>query len=96
MYELYDGNVGLDIVAIKRSQLKEIANKRSDESESIFTAEVCDTFTDDKGKEKKMSYAIAFFSANIDKAKVFIDEYLKQGYNMKLKALQETNFVDVI
>ena len=96
MYDLYDGNTGLDVIAIKRSQLKEIANSREDDNDSIFIAEVCDIFTDDKGKEKKISYSIAFFSANIDKAKTFIDEYIKQGYDMKLRALEETNFVDVI
>lgn len=96
MYDEYDGNTALDVIAIKRSQLKEIANRRNDENDKIFISEVCDTTVDDKGKEKEMSYQIAFFSPSIDNAKVFIDNYLKQSYNMRMKVLKETKFVDVI
>lgn len=96
MYDWYDGRTGLDVIAVKRSRLKEIANSRVDEDDSIFTADVCDTFTDDKGNEKENVFKIAFFAQSIDKAKTFIDFYLKQGYDMRLKALQETKFVEVI
>ena len=96
MYETYDGHTDLDVIAIKRSRINEIANKRSDDSDYIFIAEVCDTFTDDKGDEKETSYKVAFFAPSIDKAKTFIDEYMKQGYDMKLKSITETKFVDVI
>ena len=99
LYDEYDtnqGRNGLDITAIKRSRLKEIANSRDNEGDCIFIADVCDTFTDDKGNEKENTYKIAFFSPSIDTAKNFIDQYLKQGYDMKLKSLTETKFVDVI
>lgn len=96
MYDEYDGNNNLDVIAIKRSQIKEIANKRNDDNDKIFISEVCDTFTDDKGKEKEISYQIAFFSPSIDSAKAFIDNYIKQGYDMRVKVLKETQFVDVL
>lgn len=95
LYETYDRKTAFDVIALKRSNLKEVANTRSDADEKIFVAVVCDTFTDDSGKEKEMSYRIAFFSPSIDNAKNFIDQYLKQGYDMKLKSLQETKFANV-
>lgn len=96
MYDTYDGQPGLDVIAIKRSRLKEIANRRSEDNENIFIAEVCDTIVDDNGDAKETSYKIAFFAQSIDKAKSFIDGYLKQGYDMRLKVLQETKFVNVL
>lgn len=96
MYEQYDGEPGIDIIAIKRSRLHEVANKRSNDNEKIFIADVCDTFTNDKGEEKEIIYKVAFFAESIDSAKSFIDKYLEQGYDMRLKSLTETKFVDVI
>lgn len=96
LYEQYDGERGLDVTAIKRSRLKEIANKRIEDKQSIFIAELCDTFTDDNGNEKENTYKIAFFAYSIDDAKKFIDEYMQHGYDMRLKSLTETKFADVI
>lgn len=81
----------LDVVAIKRSRIKEIANIRKADVDKIFVAEVCDIID-----EKELTYKIAFFSPSIDKAKTYIDGYLKQGYGMLLKGLKETKFADVL
>ena len=96
LFELYGGQPGIDVTAIKRSRLKEIANTRNDGEEKVFVAELVDIFTDDKGNEKDNIYKIAFFAGSIDGAKTFIDDYMKQGYDMRLKSLTETKFADVI
>lgn len=96
MYDEYGGNAGIDVIAVKRSRLKEIANKRIEDKQTIFIAEVCDITIDDKDNEKENAYKIAFFAYSIDDAKRFIDEYLSQGYDMRLKSLTETKFADVI
>ena len=96
MYSEYNGQCDLDVIAIKRSRLKEIANKRENLDDRIFIADLCDTFIDDNDNEKETIYKIAFFSQSIDKAKNFIDQYIKQGYDMKLRGLKESKFVDVI
>jgi len=82
----------LDVTAIKRSRIKEIANTASSDQDKIFTAVLVDTFTDDDGVEKEMKYTIAFFAPNIDAAHAFIREYVRQGYNMTVTQIKETKF----
>ena len=96
LYNQYDGESELEVTAIRRSRIREIANKRAEGRTTIFIAELCDTFTDDKGNEKDNIYKIAFFAGSIEGAKTFIDDYMKQGYDMRLKSLTETKFADVI
>lgn len=87
----------VDVTDIKRSRLKEILNKRTSGDESIWIAEVKDTFTNDDGEEKYNVYKVAFYSTTFDNAKAFITEYLKQGYgDMELISLKKSNFVDII
>lgn len=96
-YQTCDGEDNLDVTDIKRSKLKEIANKRQDEKDVIWFADIQDTFVDDNGEEKYNVYKVAFYSTTFDNAKAFITEYLKQGYDdMELISLKKSNFVDVI
>lgn len=91
-----DGNKELDVIAIKRSKIKEILNKRENDKENIYIAEVCDLFVDEEGNEKEMIYKMAFFSTNVDTAYSYIKDYLRQGYNLSLVGIKKTKFVDVI
>lgn len=96
-YQTCYGEDNLDVTDIKRSKLKEIANKRQDEKDVIWIADIQDTFVDDNGEEKYNVYKVAFYSTTFDNAKAFITEYLKQGYgDMELISLKKSNFVDVI
>ena len=96
-YQTCDGESNLDVTDIKRSKLKEVANKRENDTNVIWIADVQDTFVDDNGEEKYNVYKIAFYASTFDDANNFITEYLKQGYgDMELVSLKKSNFVDVI
>jgi hypothetical protein len=92
----YSSCEDIDVVAIKRSKIKEIANARKTQDDCIYIAEISDTFLNDDGSEKEICYQIAFFSMNFDTAKMFITEYSKQGYDMELISLKKSNFLDVV
>lgn len=85
-----------DVTDIKRSRIKEVANAREDEHDKVFMAEVKDVFHKDDGTEKDIKYKILFFAKDFDAAKVFICEYIKQGYSMALIGLKETKFMDIL
>lgn len=85
-----------DVTAIKRSKIKEIANRRVGQEDLMWIAEVQDVFHDDAGNEKYTKYKILFYSRTFDTAKTFITEYIKQGYDMTLISLKLTKFIDVL
>ena len=95
MYLIFQEHKAVDVVSIKRSKVKEIANEKSNIDDMIWMAELQDKFMRDDGKEVEMKYKILFFSKTFDTAKSFIGEYIKQGYNMILVSLKLTNFCDV-
>ena len=95
-YEYCCGLTGLDVVAIKRSKIKEIANERTSDDEKIFLATLVEVFHNDDGSEKEMKYTIAFFSKDMTSANVYINEYAKQGYNMSVTKIVQSKFDDVL
>ena len=94
-YALASSINDVDVVSLKRSKIKEIANKNRD-TEPMFIATLADVFTDENGIEKELTYDIAFFSLNIEEAHNFIRLYAQQGYCMEMKALKQAKFIDVI
>lgn len=96
LYEMYGDLTDFEVVAIKRSKLKEVANKRENENQNVFVATLTDVFLQDDGSEKEMQYSIAFFSENMDTAHTFIKEYSKQGYNMSIDGIKKTSFEEVL
>lgn len=96
LFEEYGSLREFDVPAIKRSNIKEIANKRQSDEDKIYIAEIEDVFTTDTGEEKPIKYKIVFFSSEFDNALYFITEFLKQGFDMSLISLKQSNFVDVL
>lgn len=96
LFEEFQGYNNLDVIAIKRSNIKEIANQRTSDDDVIWQAEVQDIFHDDEGNEKLLKYKILFFSKTYESANTFITEYAKQGYDMSLVSLKLTKFIDVL
>lgn len=84
-----------DVIAVKRSNVKEIANKSKGEN-TLWVAELMDVFLEDDGTEKQLKYKIFLFAKTFDAAKLFITDYSAQGYGMTLVSLKLTNHVDVI
>lgn len=96
MYVGFDGYKDLDVIAVKRSRIKEIINTRQSEDDLIWMAELQDTFVDDDGKETYIKYKVVLYSKTFDTAKAFISEYIKQGYNLALVSLKLTKFEEVL
>lgn len=95
LFKEFQDKTGIDVVSLKRSKIKEIANTNRD-TEQMFIATLADVFTDDNGFEKELTYDIAFFALNIEQAHNFIRLYAQQGYCMEMKALKQAKFLDVI
>lgn len=91
--EIYNGSC--DVFVIVRSKVREITRTAND-GEKFFRATVCDVYTDDSGKEKEMKYVILLPAKDIEKAHNDITEYLKQGFDMTLKELNETKILSVL
>lgn len=85
-----------EVLAIKKSKAKEIANVRHFDDERIYEATLRDVFITEDGDEKPINYKVLLFAKNFDKAKDFISEYIKQGYDLTLVTLKETSFVDIL
>lgn len=96
MYVSFDGYKDLDVIAVKRSRIKELANSRTNEDEKMFIATLVDIFHDPEGNDKEIKYQVAFYSQNMSTAWAFIREYISQGYNMKIACIKETKFIDIV
>ena len=97
MYVEFDGAQDLDVVSIKRSKIREIANTCTNNlEEKIYVATLVDVFLNNDGTEKEIKYQIAFYSTSMSAANAFINQYVSQGYKMKIAAIKETKFEGVI
>ena len=86
-----------DVIAIKRSKLREIINKRSNEEEDIYFAEVADIRINDDGEQVEFTYKVACFAINFDDAHSKINLYIKQGLDdMVARGIKHTKFLGVI
>lgn len=91
--ELYNNDC--DVFSVIRSKIKEIVNEKHEEK-PFFKATVTDTFTDDEGNEKDSKYFVLVCAKDIPEANKIMDEYLKQGFDMKLDGIVKTKILDVI
>ncbi len=96
-YQLYDGMRGeVDVVAVFRSDIKEIVNNK-EENKPFFKATVVDVTTDiDTGKEKEMKYSMLVCAKDIVEATDLMQEQLKQGYDMRLDAIRRVKILDYL
>lgn len=92
-FEVY---TDLDVIAIKRSKIKEVANEKKSDDDKIYLATLCDIFHDDNDEEREIKYTIAFFAKDMDAAHLFIRQFMQQGYSMTLKQIKESKLIDVI
>ena len=87
-----------DVVAVKRSNLREIVNTPTGaEDEAIYIATIVDTFISDNGDEKKTKYQVALYAVSIPNANKIVQEYMAQGLNdMECEGIKKSSFVEVI
>ena len=94
LYKEFNGFTAIDVIAIKRSTIKEIANDRQSQDDKMWEDTVQDTFADENG-QKEIKYKVLLFANNIENAMAFICKYMEQGYSMTLVSLKRTKFVDL-
>jgi len=95
-YEWCDGETNLDVIAVKRSKVKEIINTRQSNEDLIWIAEMQDVFTTDDGDEKYIKYKVILFAKTIASAHAIMENYIKQGYNMELIGVKLTGFENLL
>lgn len=95
MFELYP-NQKIDVFSIGRSDIREIINDKEDDK-PFFKATVIDVFTDDEtGKEKETKYYMLVCAENTVEATLLVNEYLKQGYNLRLDDIKRVKIIDYL
>ena len=91
----YDNTDG-DVIAIKRSNVREIVNE-DEEKEHYFKATIVDIFTDDNGNEKELKYYVLIRADNLTEATSKANDYLRQGLSdMRLDGIVKTNILELL
>lgn len=93
-YDIYP-DTQIDVFAVYRSDVREIINQRSD-GEFAYKATVVDTYVDENGKEKELRYPLIVFADDLTTAVGLVNDYLKQGYDMRLDGLRRIKLVDYL
>lgn len=98
LHNEFEAYTDLDVVAIKRSKIKEIVNERTSDDEKIFFATIVDKFYDaDKDETTETQYVVALHARDINDAHKAIDQYMKQGMeDMELVGLKCTKYLEVL
>ena len=95
-YEALGGLVDFDVIAIKRSKLREIINSRHSDDEFLFVADVADVQTNDDGEEVELVYKVALFALSMDDAYKKTKAYLSQGFDMTIVGIKKTRLEEVL
>lgn len=90
-------NTDGDVIAVKRSNVREIVNE-NEEKEHYFKATIVDTFIDDKTeKEKELRYYVLVRADHIGEATEKVNEYMRQGFGqMVLNGIVRTRILSHI
>lgn len=96
LHLLAEDNLEGDVIAIRRSNVREIVNGSEDE-EFFFRATIADVFVDDNGKEKELKYNVLVKAGDLAEATSKANEYMRQGLqDMRLDGVVKTKILDVI
>lgn len=92
-----DYNLDGDVVAVKRSNVKEIVNE-NEEKQHYFKATIVDIFIDDKTeKEKELKYYVLIRADDISEATAKTKEYMRQGLqDMRLDGIVKTKILELL
>ena len=89
-------NTDGDVVAVKRSNVKEIVNE-NEEKQHYFKATIVDTFTDNNGNDKELKYYVLIRADNLTEATSKANDYLRQGLSdMRLDGIVKTNILELL
>lgn len=85
-----------DVIAIKRSNVREIVNE-NEEKEHYFKATIVDVFIDDNEKEKELKYYVLIRADNLTEATAKANEYMRQGLaDMRLDGVLKTKILELL
>ena len=96
LYEYGSVLEAIDVVALRRSQIKEIINTRKSDKDLLWMAELQDIYLAEDGEEKQIKYKVLLFANKFDNAKSIMSEHVKQGYSMEIVSIKKTKFKDVL
>ena len=89
-------NTNGDVIAVKRSNVKEIVNE-NEEKEHYFKATIVDVFIDDNEKEKELKYYVLIRADNLTEATAKANEYMRQGLDdMRLDGVLKTKILELL
>lgn len=90
----YDGKC--DVIAIKRSPIREIVNDK-DEEKPFFKATLIDVFVNDDGVEKENKYPVLVCAEDMKEANSIMEKYMQQGLgDLRLDGIVKTKILDVL
>ena len=85
-----------DVIAIKRSNVREIVNEQ-DDKDYYYKATIVTKTIDDKENEKEQKYYVLIKADNLTEANSKANEYMKQGLDqMVLDGIVKTKIIDKI
>lgn len=85
-----------DVVALKRSNIKEIVNE-DENKEHYFKATIIDTYTYGSGKEKELRYYVLIRANDLSEATAKANEYMRQGLeDMRLDGIVKTKILELL
>lgn len=91
-----DASGGGDVIAIKRSNVREIVNEQ-DDKDYYYKATIVTKTIDDKENEKEQKYYVLIRADNATEAINKANEYMKQGLDdMVLDGLIKTKIINKI
>lgn len=90
-------NASGDVVAVKRSNVREIVNE-GEQKEHYFKATIVDTFVDDEnGKEKELRYYVLISADDLGEATAKANDYMRQGLqDMRLDGIVKTKILELL
>ena len=91
--EMYAGHA--DVFSIARSAIREIVNTK-EEGKPFFKATITDSYTDETGNEKETKYYVLICARDITDATHKMEDYLRQGFDMKLDGIVKTKIIDLV
>ena len=90
----YEGDC--DVLAIKKSRVREFINDKKLDSEDIYVTTITQTY-DINGKTTKMKYKVALYATSIQEATQRTQHYMAQGLDdMVCEEMKKTDFIEVL
>jgi len=91
---VYNGSC--DVVAINRSNIKEITNPMQEDGD-YYRATIVDTFTRDDGTTKDSRYYVLIRAHSLQEATHLANNYMRQGLqDMRLDGVVKTKILEIV